>query len=123
VGLTSGGPMSYANERPKIEGLASLACLLAEQGWDEAEARRLLIKHSRRNGTLNQRDLRRSAAAVDALPRPLAEDIANMPPLTDESEFYAELPVTSATEVRAARESGRRLLLRLAHDVEAGEIP
>lgn len=112
--------MSYADERPKIEGLASLACFFAEQGWDDAEARRLIVKHSRRDGVLYERDLRRAAAAVDALPRPIAEDIAGMLPLSTESGYIAEVP--SAVDVRAAREHGRALLLMLADDVEAGNI-
>jgi hypothetical protein len=112
--------MGYADERPKIEGLANLACFFAEQGWNDSEARRLLIKHSRHDATMNAHDLRRAAAAVDALPRPIAEDLADMPPLPVDSGYDVEVP--SAVEVRGAREHARQLLLILANEVETGDI-
>jgi hypothetical protein len=115
-----GERVSYADERPKIGGLASLACFFTEQGWDDAEARRLIVKHSRSHGTLNGRDLRRAAGAVQALPRPLAENLSDLPPLPADSGYDMEVP--AAVEVRAAREHARQRLLILANEVETGDV-
>jgi hypothetical protein len=112
--------VAYADDRATLEGLAGLACFFAEQGWDEADARWRILEQAGRTGALNERDLRRAAAAVDALPRPIADDIAGMPRLPlDESGYDLEPP--SSVEVREARDRGRQLLLALAAEVEAGE--